>query len=357
MNGEDQRILAILTLRRHKDGVWIHRLVASLQKIVPTTTVRIQVIDLEDHLQGPFNVSKPDPNHWLGLINRVSDAAEPWEVKTAMALLQLAKQVWKIPIWNGPDAYSLCTHKWCHHVLFSQAGLKSPNTVASLQPQQQQSSETEDLESKSISMLQQTCNSTGTTLDYLIKPNAGGFGAGIERRKVNLQFSSDEDASQAPLPNYLDRMILFQSYIAPCDGKIYRVWFLRDKAQCAIERTVDSIANSDTETSNSEFTSGCVAGVCSRPQKKREKAASPPPNIQSWSVPEAVRKEIERQLLPVLPDDCHCGSVEFLCTDDAEQERLYFDLNLLSTLPVEESATDPDPWAELATAIWSLIMS
>ena len=94
----------------------------------------------------------------------------------------------------------------------------------------------------------------------------------------------------------------------------------------------------------------------------------------------------KEQLIPVLPRDAHCGSVEFMMlhgsstmvradgdddtTIDREEEeeeepppsslspmrrRLYFDLNLLSTLPVDPSALlekSPDPWLQLASAIW-----
>ena len=70
--------------------------------------------------------------HWKCIVNRVSDAAEPWEVKATLAILQQAQTVWKILVWNGPEAYSLCTNKWCHHVLFQRAGLQSPDTVAML---------------------------------------------------------------------------------------------------------------------------------------------------------------------------------------------------------------------------------
>jgi len=31
-----------------------------------------------------------------------------------------------------------------------------------------------------------------------------------------------------------------------------------------------------------------------------------------WLVPENVKREIELSLLPVLPEDAHCGSVEFM---------------------------------------------
>ena len=76
--------------------------------------------------------------------------------------------------------------------------------------------------------------------------------------------------------------------------------------------------------------------------------------MQPWTVQEDVRREIEEQLLPVLPTDAHCGSVEFLY--DNSGRRLYFDLNLVSTLPtwpIKDGETDP--WKQLALAVLQVI--
>jgi hypothetical protein len=176
---------------------------------------------------------------------------------------------------------------------------------------------------------------------FLIKPNAGGFGAGITR------------VSEVPdlLPIFEDNITLVQHYIPPRNGKVYRVWFLCGKVQCAVERTID-------EASNNEFTGACAGGTCS---------AVRPSTFRAWIVPFDVRIEIESQLLPLLVD-AHCGSVEFLYASQQEgEERLYFDLNLLSTLPLLQSTTvsdsnqvwskDYDPWKELAVAVWQAVMN
>jgi hypothetical protein len=73
-------------------------------------------------------------------------------------------------------------------------------------------------------------------------------------------------------------------------------------------------------------------------------------------VPADVANEIEQQLLPLLTD-AHCGSVEFLYTQ--EGTRLYFDLNLLSTLPINARNDDVwdseyDPWMEQARVVWNI---
>ena len=113
----------------------------------------------------------------------------------------------------------------------------------------------------------------------------------------------------------------------------------------------------------------------------------------AWKVPNEVRQEIEDRLLPLL-EDAHSGSIEFLYTSStlsneknaaskgssgseevsSSWPRLYFDLNLLSTLPVfdDDEVTeedgggkfwsndyDPsyDPWHELAHSIWEFCIT
>ena len=373
MDNKKAKTIAILTLGRHKDGVWIHKLVQCLlDKNIREKSgnrVEVQVVVLEDFLAAPVLVSEPNDtmSQWTAIVNRVSDAAEPWEVKACMSLLQIAKQVWKIPIFNGPDAYSVCTNKWCHHVLFAQAGLTSPTTIAMMK----QKNETDKHQfQKSLKELQRHSSQTPKqnhndndndkeALDYLIKPNAGGFGSGIVRKSLareeietNKQTSSNDN-----LPDYSDQMVLLQEYTSPKQQRIYRVWFLLGKAQSAVER--------DISKDGSEFTSGCVGGACTirraYEQKNDDGTTEKQPMISIWEVPADVREEIENKLLPSLPADAHCGSVEFLyndCEDDDEAQRLYFDINLLSTLPLLDSNgnSSDKPWLELAKAIFEICL-
>ena len=168
-------------------------------------------------------------------------------------------------------------------------------------------------------------------------------------------------------------MILVQPYIPPQNQKIYRVWFLLGKVQCAVERTV-TVDDKDKDGISSEFTNGCAGSTCSIRSQRLQSSPSPP-TMTPWKVPMEVQREMEQQLLPLL-SDAHCGSVEFLydnnSTTKSEQQpqskqlnpprRLYFDLNLLSTLPV--NVNDPgavwgpnnDPWQELADAIWKVVL-
>jgi hypothetical protein len=321
----------VLTLKKHRDGVWITRLVQCLERILILSAedagqnTLIEVQSLETWMGGGWLVSSPCFDNISAIINRVSDAASPSHFKATLAILEVA-QSRGIPIINGPRAYALCGNKWCHHVLFSQAGLSSPPTLAFWND----SANNDMVECLNEQLSCMKLLERGSTL--LSKPNAGGFGAGIAKLTPPLK-SHD-------IPVYEDSITLIQKYEQPIDNKFYRVWFLRGEVQCAIEREVTK------DKGASEFTNAC-SGSCSMQQ---------PP--KAWSVPPEVKDELEEKLLPLLLD-AHCGSVEFLyCKDDA---RLYFDLNLLSTLPINVLNADGvwdinyDPWMQLSQAVWDMV--
>jgi hypothetical protein len=302
--------LAILTLRRHKDGIWIQKLVEALQIVRPSSQqLSVQIVVLEDLFRGPLSISHEGilshslKTSWRGLVNRVSDAAEPWEVKACVALLQIAKLM-QIRVFNGPEAFSLCTNKWCHHVLFQRANLKSPDTVACLQQQDNMGTpeDSSDLGGLAVKLLYKLekeqnvvekfqCDDIGV-IDYLVKPNSGGFGAGIQRRSCNKRCLDDKFTAPTDcvnLPCYADRFVLFQKYVPPYEHKIYRVWFLMGKVQCAVVRSITSISpRSGSLTLNGgdeEFTTGCVGGVCHRPNRLSRQSS----NIQPWAISDDVR--------------------------------------------------------------------
>lgn len=208
-------------------------------------------------------------------------------------------------------------------MLFTQAGLKSPATLSFWNDSSDKSTvESIEIKIKSMNLRKGNC--------ILAKPNAGGFGAGIKQTTLPLQ---DHDISA-----FEDSITLLQKFEQPLNNKLYRVWFLRGKVQCAVER--------DIQDETSQFRSAC-SGSCSLQR---------PPKV--WNLPFDVRQELERELLPLLPD-AHCGSVEFLYS--LNSERLYFDLNLLSTLPINVLNEGDiwkegyDPWKELAEACLQIL--
>lgn len=324
MTKDNMKTIVILTLLKHQDGVWITRLVQYLESIKSTEKyhhVIIEVRALETWLEEGVIVSSPSCDNIAAFVNRVSDAASPSLYKATLAILGIA-QSRGIPIVNGPQSFALCGNKWCHHALFTQSHLQSPATLAFWNSNDGE---------VSIQCIQEKIKSMdledGCTL--LAKPNAGGFGVGIMKLTLPIQ---------SCIPVYEDCVTLLQKYELPRNYILYRVWFLQGKVQCAIERDVQD--NSD------QFTNAC-SGSCSIQQ---------PP--KAWKVPPDVKQDLEEKLLPKLPD-AHCGSIEFFYSQDSK--KLYFDLNLLSTLPLGVSNEDGvwdkdyDPWMEMAQSIWKMV--
>jgi hypothetical protein len=204
------KTVIVLTLEEHKDGIWITRLLIALPPQVASI-----VVTLESLLQ-QFNPTAPlfPPSSSI-LINRVSDAAPPHLQKACVAVLQVALFLQNIQVWNGPTSYGLCSNKWCHHVLFVKAGLSCPSTRLVLEPTTATSNAVKEA-IQNLGML------SDTTL--LLKPNAGGFGAGVRRIGANLEQDLQHASSY-----YSDQMALIQEYIE--SDLHYRVWFLRGKVQ------------------------------------------------------------------------------------------------------------------------------
>ena len=70
----------------------------------------------------------------------------------------------------------------------------------------------------------------------LLKPNAGGFGAGIVRFAGSEELHAAADTVRSP-PADDDGVALLQEYLAPADGFIYRVWFLGPKVDLNTKRS------------------------------------------------------------------------------------------------------------------------
>ena len=395
----DTHRLVLLTLDKHKDGIWIRRLVERLREVTnPSTaaaasacTIIVEVRAIEQWLSKPWKVSSSNIgsngdddddddifHDVIGIVNRVSDAAPPVLFKLCCAVLHSASTIRQIPVWNGPTSYGLCANKWCHHMIFEQAGLSSPYPTT-FQFCSNNSDQASSLK------IDKDLFPFGSNI--LVKPNAGGFGNGIERIRIRSDIKMNPSIATS---SFDDGVVLLQRYIPPNNDRIYRVWFLNGKVQCAVERIV--IEDDDDDHDSAQFTSGCASGLCSLPSRRSKDLSSPteihedksdgsriPSNsMRAWKIPFDVQQEIELKLLPLL-QDCHCGSVEFMYRQDTSinndhhestNKRLYFDLNMLSTLPVmvgdktEKGSVfnedmvwneDYDPWSELAKAIVAFV--
>lgn len=404
----------------------------------------IRVVAVEDLLRGPICISQlttvlfdhersdredgsdDETLTTTVLVNRVSDAAPPHLFKATMALLQMASTISQnssspkrtVVVWNGPNAYSSCASKWMHHVIFQQAGLFYPSTALLLFDRSKggdlvdtnQDSSTELLTpaphtkeqsyhavTQAATLCRQeyndkrtSCDHTGQRssgqMEFLFKPNAGGFGAGIvafhgdipkdENEIQSHRQPSQQESIGHAIGSLSDNTAVVQSYVPPKDGKLYRIWVLHGRIQCAVERQLvdvnrprdhEEVQQASRDSVTNEFVSGCTGTVCSLPKKndrsrqEHEISSNDTTNVifSAWQVPKDVEVEV-LEAFKVLGEDAHAGSIEFLQESDTGR-RLYFDLNLLSTLPVvgetvkNETGVWPDdynPWEELAVELF-----
>lgn len=339
--------IGVLTLEKHVNGVWMTNLIDEIESLTSNSKIsfNVEIIELDS-----LEINLHEKPRWNLLINRVSDAADPFYAKACLSVLNTFK-IWNIPCFNGPACYSIGCSKYLHHVVFTRSGLPSPKSTMV-------KNINKDNLLRSVKILEEEF---GCSWPFLIKPNSAGFGIGIKLFSKFEDFNffceshtsiEDNDAIQnINISN--DNILLIQEYIKPLNNEIYRIWFLDGRVQCGLKRLVAVDASNDIT-----FTNQCVGSVCSLP-KSKIKNINKNKNF-AWNVPLDVAREIEN-IVRYAGEDCHAGSVEFLY--DKEGKRFYFDLNMLSTLPCLQSVEnkediwpeDFNPWKELAQSVLNKI--
>jgi hypothetical protein len=303
-----QRPFAILTLQKHRNGSWLTQLVERLRTQTATEIVDIDTVSLDPADRLPWSV----------LVNRVSDAAPSHLVKATLAIMKIA-ELQGIPVINGPDCYSIGINKMCHHAALAKVGLRTPRTVVC----------------RDVKLLEECCLTHGLRFPILLKPNAGGFGAGIIRLDDLPALRAAVLDGSARVGE--DGVVLLQEYIQPASGKVYRVWTLGSQVQCAVE-------------AKSSLDEVLLRGICMCNVTKLPDQTS----VTPWEPPAAVASAVVQVMEQSGAD---CGSVELLWPQEKEKfgaEPYYFDVNMLSTLPSDEELLLPaklNPWDELAQYI------
>ena len=275
--------IILLTRDAHLEGKWL----LDLQRALIAQGAVVQLLPLSSfHKIG----------QWRMLINRCSDAAPPSDVKRCMAALRAA-ELRGLPTINGLSCYAIGTSKVLHHELFDSVGVESPPWV-------------QITRGNTLSEIVQAAESVGIRYPLLIKPNSGGFGAGIAKVTHAKGFTVDTVETAFGT----DGVAMLQQFETPEDGCMYRVFFLNGTIQCGVRVPVQ------TQSYN--------ACVCST-------------EFERWEVPVDVAKDVQAMACKANAD---CGSVELMYV---ASKPLYFDFNLLSTMP------DEDCYAQLATYILS----
>lgn len=172
--------------------------------------------------------------------------------------------------------------------------------------------------------------------------HSGGFGAGIVR--LESQQELEEAVAAGSIGVGADGMALLQEYVAPAGGETFRVWVADGAVQCAVR-----IWHRDP----GDF-GACMSTACQVHQVQR--------SVHAWAVPPDIATSVVSVMAACGAD---CGSVEFLypehaaLRDAAAPEPLFYDVNMMSTLPLPGGLLDQagiwdagmDPWMDLAAFI------
>eukprot|EP00965_Chrysotila_dentata_P033716 1122046-Pleurochrysis_carterae.AAC.1 len=111
-DASNKGLIVLLTRDEHRDSAWVADLRFELLEYGADVRV-LQLSEVETS------------GNWRCLVNRVSDAAPPQDVKICLAALRGAELA-GIPVVNGTSAYSLCSSKLLHYALFHRVGVSTP---------------------------------------------------------------------------------------------------------------------------------------------------------------------------------------------------------------------------------------
>ena len=330
----------LLTPERHLNGAWLTSLKAELERL-PNAKVDVDVVAIEQWGQNQFEML--EKSSWGLAVNRVSDASEPPIAKMALVIMRQL-ELHGVPILNPSSAYSLLMSKSGHHAVLRLAGVATPESffVNGLALRDGA------VEKQPISLLTQSfAEPVQDKLPLLYKPCAAAYARGVVTMRhmddvetfasqIQSWLSSPSQFPVSPLGN--DHTGFLQQFCTPDQGQYFRVFVLDGAFQCAIKVVPRDESGPDTAS----VTSTCACSA--------NKTASSPLRFFAHAPSEKEASEAVRILSEVAGADC--GSVEFLYF---EGERLYFDVNLLSHLPVRGSSEDGPqfPGFEDPDGIWS----
>jgi len=280
----------------------------------------VDIVSIETWVDEEF--AKLAAKYWVLAVNRCSDALDPPLAKLTLVILRQF-ELCGIPVVNGSQAYSLLFSKAGHHAAVKLAGLQTPKSVF-------------------LNGLNKTFDAEAVALPpdmkfpLLYKPCAAAYAQGV----VSLtNFSDLEDFLKKPeLGN--DGSGFLQELKNPDAGEYFRVFVLNGKMQCAIrvvprvvrqsETSTEVPASQDDNNTSSTTTGGTsTSTITSTCACSANKSGTSPLRFLAYEPTEEESEEAIRILAATAGADC--GSVEFM---RCKGERFYFDVNLLSHLPV-----------------------
>ena len=325
----------LLSPERHLQGAWLLNLKSELEKR-NSAKVEVDIVAIEHWGQSHFDALEQSP--WNVAVNRVSDASEPAVAKMALVIMRQL-ELRGVPVINPSSAYSLLMSKSGHHAVLRLAGVEMPESTFVNGLGLTANS------SQALSLLTQAADK----FPLLYKPCAAAYAKGVVTMndKAELEAFASQVQSFVNSPSALqvgplgnDHTGFLQKFCAPDLGQYFRVFVLDGKFQCAIK-----VVPRDESGPGAAGAAGAVTSTCAC---SADKTASSPLRFFAYTPTEEEAAEAVRILSQVAQADC--GSVEFLLI---EGKRLYFDVNLLSHLPVRDESSDTFPGFEDPEGLWS----
>jgi hypothetical protein len=308
----DSNTICILTPKEEECMPWITSLASALQSVGKN----VYYLDSSSLSWDPLGKEELPST----VINRVRDSTTGHQAKTVLAFLQFL-EARGTKVFNGSHAFGIGNSKVTQLTILNSLGLHFPTTLVIT----------------NVHQLLTAAKKIGYPV--LIKPEEGGMGRGI------VKFSSESE-----LQDYIDdpengpkhekSLWMLQEFIETRDNLAYRVWVCGGIVQCAIETFTLKREPTEVQCFNS-----CVCTL----QKKS--------NVVIKAT--KLSPETEKEVLQIM-DHCkaYVGSIEFFIAADGR--RVYFDINMLSTLPDPSKVTNEgiweaeyNPWVELATTMVS----
>ena len=297
----------VILIGEEKDigTVWVQNLKYELDLLVsPRANFTVQIVPVEKM----FMVVQPHVvNDWHYVINRVPESSRSDIAKISLAILRYC-ELFHIKVYNSAECLLIGQNKILHHAVLSALGLQSPVSVLV----------------RDIDSIKTIVENETLSFPVLLKPNAGGYGKGIQKFKCKEELLKFYNENKHMNRNFfgMDGSALIQHcYGLSPSPTVYRVWVLNGSLQCAIK----------VDRPRGGFSGACMSDACTAVK-----------TVVTAIDVATLDTHIKRAILKIA-DFCgaHCCSIEYLF-ENAESEQqapkdpIYFDVNMLSTLPTNK---------------------
>ena len=298
-------IVILIGEEKDSDTVWVQNLKYELDLLIsPHANFTIRIVSVERM----SIVLQPNVvDDWHYVINRVPESSRSNIAKTSLAILRYC-ELFHIKVYNPYNCFLIGQNKILHHAVLSALGLRSPVSVL-----------VRDMDSiKSIIK--------NRTLEFpvLLKPNAGGYGKGIQKfecKEELLKFCRENTHIDRNIFGMDGSALIQHCYGSSQSPDVYRVWLLNGSLQCAIK----------VERPRGGFSGACMSDACSA-------ARTIVTAVDVTTLDEQIKSAILK-----IGDFCgaDCCSIEYLLDtfkskQEAPKNPIYFDVNMLSTLPTNK---------------------